>query len=141
MQVREVCDGWCAADSAPAVLGDAGRALWEPLSEQLAEDGLVLDAREVALLTAACRTADDLARVERVLAEDDRLLVKGSQGQPVAHPMLSEARACRQQIASLLARLDLGVPSEDGVSVSRGPRSVQARRAANARWKGRGYGT
>lgn len=118
-------------------LGAAGRALWKTLAAQVAADGLVFDARELECLRQACATADDLARIEAVLADDDRLVVKGSQGQPVAHPMLSEARACRQQIAALLARLDLSVPEETAPKV-RGPRSVQARRAANARWQGRG---
>lgn len=123
----------------PIGLREAGRALWESLAAQVADDGLVLDAREVETLRQACATADDLARIEQVLGSVDNLVVKGSQGQPVSHPMLSEARACRQQIATLLARLALDVPVDEVAPAARGPRSVQARRAANARWQGRGH--
>ncbi|MEP9417475.1 P27 family phage terminase small subunit [Gordonia sp. VNQ95] len=122
----------------PSLLAKAGRALWRTITVQVADDGMELDARELELLRQACATADDLARIEAEMITDDRLVVKGSQGQPVAHPMLSEARACRAQIASLLARIDLAVPDETPVPKVTGPRSVQARRAANARWQGRG---
>lgn len=122
-------------------LGRAGRALWRSLAAQVAADDMILDARELAVLRQACATADDLARIESELAVVDRLVVKGSQGQPVSHPMLAEARACRAQIAALLARLDLDPPAEEAAPKVKGaPRSVQARRAANARWQGRGYG-
>ncbi|MGV9795562.1 P27 family phage terminase small subunit [Gordonia sp. NPDC003422] len=122
----------------PSSLAKAGRTLWRTITQQVADDGLMLDARELEVLRQACATADDLARIEQVLGSVDNLVVKGSQGQPVSHPMLSEARACRSQIASLVARLDLDVSAAAVLPKVKGPRSVQARRAANVRWQGRG---
>lgn len=109
---------------APSGLGSAGRRLWR---ETL--DAYDLDPAELELLTAACRCLDELATIEEGLATGP-VLVTGSTGQPVAHPLLSEARAHRKLLESLLRALALPV---EGESVGR-VRSPAARDAARARW-------
>jgi hypothetical protein len=75
-----------------------------------------------------------LAAIEAELATADRLTVKGAQGQLVAHPLLSEARRSRAQIASLLKAIGLEDPAA-APARGRGGRTTswQAREAANAR--------
>jgi P27 family predicted phage terminase small subunit len=90
----------------PAGFGAAGRALWRKIHAELPE-GWALDEREAAILALACRQADDLAHLEQAVREDGAM-VTGSTGQPVVHPAIREARAARQAIGRLLARLDLG---------------------------------
>ena len=86
-----------------------GRALWRSLAMQVHDDGATFDARELALLTAACREADMLDSIERALDGQPRT-VKGAQGQLVAHPLLGEARRSRQTIHSLLKGIGLDDP-------------------------------
>jgi len=56
------------------------------------------------------------------------------------HPLLGEIRMHHQLIAQLLARLDLTTDEEDGAAripvSSPALRSVKARKAAQARWRG-----
>lgn len=103
---------------------------------QVAGDGLQLDAREVALLTAACREADVLARIEDELA-DAPVTTVGAQGQTVAHPLIGEARRSRQTVAALLRQIGLEDPAV--ASPGSGSRTTpwQARAAAQARHQGR----
>lgn len=119
--------------AAPAGLGKAGRALWRDIARQIADDGLVLDARELRWLRDACFEADQLAVLEAELA-GAALVVKGSQNQPVAHPLIGEARRCRVTIAGLLARIGLEDPNAS-VGSGRGSRttSESARAAAMTR--------
>ncbi|QFU97883.1 hypothetical protein KDY119_01389 [Luteimicrobium xylanilyticum] len=66
---------------------------------------------------------------------DAPMVVRGAQGQLVAHPLLSEARRSRAQIATLLGKIGLEDPA---VATGRGGRttSTSARRAALARHYG-----
>lgn len=123
---------------APANLSESGANLWRAIVAQVSEDGLVLDARELRWLHDACREADQLALLEAAL-EVAPLMVLGSQRQPVANPMIGEARRCRVTIAGLLARVGLDDP-EVAAGTGRGSRttSTSARRAALARYGG-GY--
>jgi hypothetical protein len=96
------------AAPAPKALGVAGRALWCSIAKQWAGDELEPDARERRLLEDACHEADVLAALSAELdavMSDGVLTVKGSQGQPVTHPHVSEARRSRAQIAALLGKL------------------------------------
>ncbi|MDF3309879.1 hypothetical protein P3H15_33210 [Rhodococcus sp. T2V] len=122
----------------PAGIGDAGKALWNSITGQVADDGLVLDVRELRLLRDACHSADDLARLEAELGSAD-LVVKGSQGQPVVNGLFSEVRACRSQIAALLKQIRL-TDEDAGRPLGGLPSTQAARAAANQRHHGSAYG-
>ena len=47
------------------------------------------------MLEQACRTADELDRLERAVRALPSLVVEGSTGQPRSHPLLAEVRAHR----------------------------------------------
>lgn len=84
---------------------------------------------ELYVLEAACREVDLIdAMVIRQRSED--LIGVGSQGQPVAAPLVSELRQHRATLAALMRQLKL--PDEDGRAASSA--SEAARAAANARW-------
>jgi hypothetical protein len=111
-------------------------ALWRSMTRQVAGDGLQLDARELSVLTAACREADMLTRIEAALV-DQPMTCRGAQNQLVAHPLLGEARRSRTTIAGLLKAIGLEDPLLAGKSGS-GSRTTswQARDAAQARHRG-----
>jgi len=109
--------------------------LWRELASQVAEDGLQMDKRELELLRAACREADMLAQIEDGLV-DQPMVVRGAQGQLVAHPLLSEARRSRAQIASLLGKIGLEDPMVGAVGRGGRTTSTSARRAALSRHYG-----
>jgi hypothetical protein len=100
---------------------------------QVAGDGWQLDARELHLLTAACREADMLAHIEETLVGQP-MTARGAQGQMVSHPLLGEARRSRTTIAGLLEQIGLEDPLLDGKDGT-GSRTTswQAREAAQAR--------
>ena|SRR5690625_907565 len=110
------------AAPSPRDLGENGRKLWRKLAQQVANDGLIMDERELFLLHTACREADQLAAVEAALVGEP-LTVRGSQGQLVAHPLLGEARRSRAQIASLLKAIALEDPAAGNSQVG-APMSV-----------------
>jgi P27 family predicted phage terminase small subunit len=120
---------------APDALGDAGRELWEAITADLAPDW-ELDARELALLGEAARLSDALALLDAAVAADGAT-VKGSKGQPVVHPAIGEARQHRIALARLLGALGLTPPATGSRGGSTAA-SARARRAAQARWTGRG---
>ena len=121
---------------APANLCEPGATLWRSIVAQVAADGLVLDARELRWLHDACDEADQLDALMVALA-DAPLTVLGSQRQPVANPLIGEARRCRVTIAGLLARMGLEDP-DVAAGGGRGSRttSMSARGAANSRYYG-----
>jgi len=110
------------AASTPRDLGGNGRKLWRKLAQQVADDGLILDERELFLLHAACRETDMLARIEAALEGAD-MTVRGAQGNWVAHPLLGEARRSRAQVASLLKQIGLTDPHA-GTATTGQPMSV-----------------
>ena len=104
-----------------------GRRLWRAIvhSFELGPDELIV-------LESACRTLDLVVRMDAALI-DAPLLVAGSMGQKREHPLISESRQQRANMARLLAQLKL--PEPDILNVARqGTRSVTARTAAQARW-------
>ncbi|PQP24153.1 hypothetical protein [Rhodococcus opacus] len=116
-----------AGQDAPKGIGEAGEKLWRAI-----EDRWELRPDELRILEDACREADliDTLNLEATVAD---FIVKGSQGQPVINPLISELRQHRSTLASLLKQLKL--PDETDTAESR---STQARAAVNARWNKRG---
>lgn len=109
----------------PRDLERAGRKLWR----EIAGSGKYeLRPDEVAILSHACREEDLIDMLESAL-KGAPIMVRGSQGQDVINPMISELRQHRATQKSLLAALAL---PDDGAQES--PRSVGARKAAAARW-------
>jgi hypothetical protein len=125
----------------PSNLRESGASLWRSIVTQVSADGLVLDARELRWLHDACDEADQLAALMTALV-DAQLTVLGSQRQPVANPLIGEARRCRVTIAGLLARVGLEDPAADS-GTGRGSRttSTSARGAAFSRHYGNVGGT
>ena len=112
---------------APEGLAAAGRRLWRAITGDLA-DGLELDARELAVLDAACRQADVVASLERAVKRDG-LMIRGASKQRRLNAAVAEIRQGRLAVGRLLGQLDLA-----GESVPSTAASERARRAANTRW-------
>jgi hypothetical protein len=97
------------ARRAPKRLGTQGRALWSSVTADYD-----LEQHEVALLTAACRTADRLEDIAEALAGAS-LTVKNTRGDEIAHPLLVEQRQQGISLSRLLASLRLPTgETEDG---------------------------
>jgi len=109
----------------PASLDSAGKKLWVDVN---AKYDLRVD--ELAVLEAACRTADMIATLDK---EWDALgkpfMTRGSMGQDVIHPLIGERRQQQAQLAALLGKLKL--PDDTSGAVTTNP----ARAAAASRWK------
>jgi hypothetical protein len=112
----------------PTGLKAPGRRLWLSVAERY-----VLTAAEVEMLGQACRTADELDRLECAVRQLSDLTVVGSTGQPRAHPLLEEVRRHRLLLERLTGALNL--PDEDE-EVGLRPGQKHGRRAIQARWKG-----
>ena len=117
----------------PEGLQDRGTELWRSLT---AEYDFGTAPEKLLILEEAARTADMVARLQAIVDEAEELRVRGSQGQPVAMPEVTELRQYRAQMASLLDKLRL--PEEDAEGAM--TRSQLARHAARARWGNRGTG-
>jgi hypothetical protein len=118
----------------PTGLARAGRRLWKSVVEDDDSQGIDLDALELSHLEDACRLADRLEEMEAELAQSPTgFMVKGYQGQPVAHPLLGEIRQTRALRALTLACIRV-TPPEEKQSGSVFPLGVQQRAAANKRW-------
>jgi P27 family predicted phage terminase small subunit len=117
---------------APKGLGNSGRSLWSQIQKALPAQW-ELDERELAILAAACRQRDDLAKLEASIAKFGVMSV-GSKGQPVVNPAVSEARQARLAIGRLLGEISL--PDEAANRPLTG-RSRRAKHAADTRWNRR----
>lgn len=112
----------------PEDLGEAGTELWISINttfEHLNEPG------KLAILEQACRTADTIVQLDEA-QRGASLTAKGSMGQPVISPLISEARQQRAALNALIKALNLPVNDKESVEKSK-RRIEQARKAANAR--------
>lgn len=110
----------------PAGLTGRGAALWVDIASVY-----VLRPDELRLLSDAAEEAELVDRLSTALVDAD-LVVRGSQGQPAASPLVTELRQHRACLASLLRQLHL--PNEDADDLTPALRSAAARSAARARW-------
>src|SRR5215203_7307057 len=111
----------------PSGLRAPARRLWAAVV-----DKYVLTPAELTLLVEACRTSDELERLERAVRALPELTTTGSAGQVKAHPLLGEVRAHRQLLERLAGALNLpDVDQEVGLRAG----SRHARTAARARWQ------
>lgn len=110
---------------APAGMGEKALRLWHSVT-----DVYELRPDEYRILEDACRQTAIVDKLEREL-RGAPLIMKGSMGQPVPNPLLTEVRQHRGVAAALLKQLALPDPVEKVEPVSR---SVQARDAAKSRW-------
>ena len=111
----------------PTKLGASGKALWQSIipTYELRPD-------EVRVLIDACREADLIARLQDALEGAD-LVTRGSMGQEVASPFVSEIRQHRTVLANLLKSLK--IPDSPATAARKKAHvSEQARTAARARW-------
>jgi hypothetical protein len=111
----------------PSGLRAAGRRLWSAVVSKY-----VLTPAELANLAEACRTKDELVRLEKAVRALPDLTTTGSTGQPKAHPLLEEVRRHRVLLERLTAALAL--PNEDEEGAGLRPAQKQALKAINARW-------
>ena len=111
----------------PSGFRASARRLWVAVV-----DRYVLTPPELAMLSEACRTFDELDRLERAVRALPELTTTGSAGQVKAHPLLGEVRAHRQLLERLAGALNLpDVDQEVGLRAG----SRHARTAARARWQ------
>jgi hypothetical protein len=111
----------------PSGLSALGKRLWVSVV-----DRFVLTPAELAMLGQACRTSDELNRLEKAVRNLPELITTGSTGQPKAHPLLAEVRAHRLLLERLTTALCL--PDDDQVVGDRAS-TKHARKAAEGRWR------
>lgn len=116
-----------AAPRTPAGLGKRGKALWSSIipTYELRPD-------ELCTLEDACREADLIERLHAELATAE-LTTKGSMGQEVASPYVSEIRQHRTVLTNLLKSLKIP-DSPASTARKRAVVSEQAVAAARKRW-------
>lgn len=111
----------------PANLGDGGGALWDSIAPYYE-----LRPDEWRILLDACREADLVDRLQEEMLSAS-LVTRGSMGQEVSSPYVSEIRQHRAVTKMLLAALKIP-DSPAGASRKRAVVSEQARAAARSRW-------
>ena len=111
----------------PASLGERGGQLWDSIipAYELRPD-------ELMILVDACREADLIERLNGELATSE-LTTKGSMGQEVASPFVSEIRQHRTVLAGLLAKLKIPDSPASGARKA-AKTSADRSKAARARW-------
>lgn len=112
----------------PDCLGEAGQALWTEVTGEW-----TLRTDELVLLLEACRTKDELERLNEAI-DQHPLLTTGAQGQERVHPLFTEIRAHRLALRQLFLFLGLGGVDENSAEA----RSAHGRSLARARWSNRG---
>ena len=87
----------------------AGQKLWRTVLDEYELD---YEPAKIEILTHACRVSDTIAELNRATSKEP-LTVRGSAGQMVIHPLISEIRFQRGLLAQLLARLNFAPAEED----------------------------
>lgn len=113
----------------PTGLRATGKRLWTRVTGPY-----ILTPAELSILAEACRTADELDRLEKAVRALEDFVVPGSTGQPKVHPLLAEVRSHRQLLARLCASLNL---PDDSELIGLRAGSRHARTAAQGRWSKR----
>jgi hypothetical protein len=72
-------------------------------------DDWELDAKDLALLEIAARTADTVGELEAVIAQDGNI-IEGSQGQKRLHQAVPALTAARALQARVVAQIELVAP-------------------------------
>ncbi|MCV7034491.1 hypothetical protein H7H69_09725, partial [Mycobacterium heckeshornense] len=89
-------------------------------------------------LETAAKLVDQAATLEAELVGAPKM-VRGSQGQEVINPLISELRQLRQAADRSLARLRIEPDESSNANIRViSTSSTQARRAAHTRWRGAG---
>jgi hypothetical protein len=113
----------------PSGLKSPGRRLWAAVAGPY-----VLTPAELEMLGQACRTSDEVDRLERAVRALPELTTTGSTGQLKPHPLLEEVRRHRLLLERLTTALNL---PDDTEEVGSRAGSRHARRAAEGRWRKR----
>lgn len=113
----------------PAGLAAAGKALWSAVVKDYE-----LRPDELAVLAGACRTKDEVARLEAELTAAPTLAT-GSAGQTVVHPLFDAVRQHRRVLVEQLRAVGLPEDPADDADVSTLATSAAARDLAAKRWK------
>lgn len=111
----------------PAGLKARGSAMWLEVAGTW-----TLRSDEVRVLEHACRTLDELDRLQREFAKTEPL-VAGSMGQLVPNPLGREVRSHRDLLAKLLRQLNLPDPAVAS-GEHRSALSEKRSAAAKSRW-------
>lgn len=111
----------------PPRLGDRALDLWNGIA---GSGSYELRIDELLILEDACREIDLIERMEAEQSSGS-LTALGSQGQPVAAPLIAELRQHRAMVAALMRQLKLP-DSGDGRAAQ--STTEKARMAANTRW-------
>lgn len=115
------------AEKAPAGLAAGGRQLWREVCA-----GHALRADERRTLLDACCEADLIDALQSEMQVAPRT-VKGSMGQTVIHPLVSELRQHRATLNSLLRSLALAADTSSADDAARASREA-ALTMNRARW-------
>jgi hypothetical protein len=113
--------------AAPKGLAAGGRALWREVTKNH-----VLRPDHARILQDACHECDLIDDLQAALKDVPRT-TRGSMGQEVIHPLISELRAHRATLSTLLRGLSLADTDTSAVDASRAA-TVSAIGLARARW-------
>lgn len=111
----------------PKGLEPGGRKLW---NDVLAKYALRPD--DLRVLKDACFEADLIDKLAAAMRTAD-LIIPGSMGQDVVHPIVTELRQHRATLAGLLRALKLPDPAEGGETAPNAAPNPH-RAAVNSRW-------
>ena len=108
----------------PQVDESPGAALVARLRQEMADEGLEPDGREIELLSLAEDLADRIAQLESVISSDG-LTSKSKGGLVRLHPAVVEVRQTRTALARVLA----------GIQMQDDSRNPVKQKAAQTRWR------